>query len=747
MSRVGTEVSRTIFRAFAPSCLLLSPKLCNLAIRFFDSLNQWIMISVVQLASLLITLLLMTHTALPGPKPGTTSPNSVVAPFETMISQKELGCIVTNAQTQFRLFAPRASAVTLVLFDKHDQEVGQEYHMVRDADGVWEYSIPQVLYGKYYGYRVNGPTGRGEMFNPNILIADPYSRAVVTKNNFHHPAKTLILNTAFDWEGDTFVVPVNHNELIIYEAHVRDLTAHSSSGVSAKGTYIGLTEKKRVGGLSYLKELGVNALELMPIQKFGNIEIPFRDSTVLNDGGEFNTWNPYERNYWGYMTSYFFAPETYYATDGTMDHEQYNGVDGRVVKELKEMVKTLHREGIAVIMDVVYNHVSQYDYNPLKYIDKFYYFNCNADGKFIKNSGCGNDFNTARPMARRLIVESITYWMKEYHIDGFRFDLATMIDWETCRQIATAAKKISPSVVLIAEAWGGGKYNPPGFSDIGWASWNDQIRNGVKGQNPHDGLGFIFGKHQGDNSKKSLTNFLTGTLREDGGMYVKKEHAINYLESHDDNTLGDFIRLGTGAMKDTDRIADTYAHAKLSPDQLALNKLAAMFLFTSQGPIMIHEGQEFARSKVIAPTTVPDPNIGRIDHNSYEKDNETNYLNYHHEALNPDLVEYYKGLIELRRKHTIFSGAPKKAIEFMKTADDFLLAFRLKGKLMPGSVSKKDFLVILNGNPKHTRRVTLPKGSWIVLANAKHVSMKKTLRSISLTASIPPTSGMILIQE
>jgi len=665
--------------------------------------------------------------------------------FDTLRSQKELGCIVEADRTTFRLFAPRASDVKLAVYKRYDEEQGDEFSMVRQKDGVWEYSVGQVLYGKFYGYRVSGPSGKGEMFNPQIVIGDPYSKAVVTKNNYRHPAKTLILDTKYNWEGDTFIVPEDHSKLIIYEAHIRDLTAHNSSGVSSRGTYAGLMEKDRPGGLSYLKDLGINAIEFYPLQKFGNIELPYRNPDVLSDGGEYNTWNPYERNHWGYMTSYFFAPESYYATDGTMEREQYNGIDGRAVKELKDLIKMLHREGIAVIMDVVYNHVSQYDYNPFKYIDKFYYFYCDTAGNFIKTSGCGNDFRTDRPMARRLIVESVKYWMKEYHIDGFRFDLATMIDRETCLEIGAEARKINPNVILIAEAWGGGKYDPPGFSDIGWASWNDQIRNGVKGQNPSDGLGFIFGKFQGGNTKKSFMSYIKGTLRSEGGMYLKKEHSVNYLESHDDNTMGDFIRLGTGELKDTERITDSYRHAKLTLRQLALNKLASMFLLVSQGPVMIHEGQEFGRSKVIAETGAADPNIGRIDRNSYEKDNETNYLNYLHRTLNMDLYDYYKGLIELRRRYPAFSNASPDSVEFLKTGDDFLIAFRLREKLP--EAGKKSFIVILNGNPVKAGKVKLPAGgAWGIIANSKKISAKKPLKSVSGSCTVPPTSGMILMR-
>jgi len=362
-------------------------------------------------------------------------------------------------------------------------------------------------------------------------------------------------------------------------------------------------------------------------------------------------------------------------------------------------------------------------------------------------SGCGNDFRTDRPMARRLIVESIKYWMREYHIDGFRFDLAAMIDWETCNEITSEAKKINPHVILIAEPWGAGKYDPSGFSDIGWASWNDQIRNGVKGQNPHDGLGFIFGKFQGNNSKKSLKSYVNGTLREDGGMYLKKEHSINYLESHDDNTLGDFIRLGSGEVKETDRITDAYHNAQLTPRQMSLNKLAALYLLTAQGPIMIAEGQEFARSKVIARTSAQDTNVGRIDHNSYEKDNETNYLNYNHKALNQELFNYYKGLIDLRRTHPAFGSAPQKAIEFLSTTNDFLIAYTLDEKLAPQSKTQNRFLVILNGNQTHTERIALPKGIWKILANDKKISLKKPIRTVTKIVNVLPVSGMILMEQ
>jgi pullulanase len=668
--------------------------------------------------------------------------------FDSLLSTKELGCIIEGSTTTFRLFGPRATEVKLVLFDRYDQDRGNEYGMTYDAlDGVWEYTSRDLLYGKYYGYRVSGPAGTGEMFDPSVVISDPYSKAVTIFNSYRHPAKTLILDTRYDWGNDVSLAPTNHNELIIYEAHLRDLTVHPSSGISARGTFTGMTEKGRAGGLSYLKDLGVNAIEFLPLHKFGTLELPYLDPNYRSDLGEMNTWNPYERNHWGYMTSYYFAPETYYASDGTVERNHYTGTDGRAVKEMKDMIKTLHGEGFTVLMDVVYNHVSQYDYNPFKYIDRYYYFRTDPAGNFTKNSGCGNDFFTDRPMARRLIIDSVLYWMKEYHIDGFRFDLASLIDRETCRQLTAAAKKINPNVILIAEAWSMGKYDPPGFSDIGWAAWNDQFRNGIKGQNPQNGLGFIFGKNQGSDKKKSVMNYITGTLREDGGMFMKKEHSINYLESHDDYTLGDFIRLGTGDIKETDIITNPDDHSRLTSRQLALNKLAAMFLLTSQGPVMIHEGQEFARSKVIAPTMAPDSNVGRIDHNSYEKDNETNWLNYHHKELNTELYNYYRELIRLRKMYPVFSSAPKRAIEFKSTRNEFFIAYKLKATSAFSSKSRKSFFVLLNGHSSKSSRITLPEGKWKIIADGTHISPDRPIRAVEgKIVSIPPTTGMILIK-
>jgi pullulanase/glycogen debranching enzyme len=341
-------------------------------------------------------------------------------------------------------------------------------------------------------------------------------------------------------------------------------------------------------------------------------------------------------------------------------------------------------------------------------------------------------------MLRRLIVDSIIYWMQEYHIDGFRFDLGKLIDWETIEEIIREAQIINPNVVFVAEPWGGG-YDPQGFSYRGWGSWNDQIRNGIKGENPNDGLGWIFGNWYGNNSPERLKSYINGTTNNfENGLFQKVEHSVNYLESHDGYTLGDFIRIGTGAVNPHHRIANIDANAKLSADQLKLNKLSALFLFNSQGITMIHSGQEFARSKVI-PTNnyIGDREKGLIDHNSYNKDNYVNYINFDHAELNSDLLNYYKGLIELRKENEEFRRANADQIKFFNNFhSQFSIGFSVK-------MYDNEFIVLMNGGLNNFEKFVLPEGNWEVLVNGEKAGTK-VLATVSGVIEIPSTSGFVL---
>lgn len=635
------------------------------------------------------------------------------------------GAFVKNDGIEFRLYAPKSDKVFLVIFENPEDTNGKEFPMSQEEFGVWTLKIKNAGYGTLYGYRLEGPSN-----DSSVIIADPYSKAAVTQNSYRHVAKSLVVNTDYDWENDDWI-KIDPRDLIIYEMHLRDMTVHRTSGSDFPGTYKGFIDKNRRGGINHIKDMGVNAVQILPLQDFANVEIHYKDSTVFM----YNDWNPYARNHWGYMTTFFLAPESYYATDGTMEPNAWNGASGKAIKEMKDIVKDLHKEGIAVIMDVVYNHISNYDYHPLKYIDKETYFRLDDKGEYIMQSGCGNDCKTENPAMRKLILESVKYWMTEYHVDGFRFDLGYLIDKETRKQILAELRAINPNAIILAEPWGGG-YDPDGFSNIGWASFNDKIRNSVKGQNPVNGLGFIFGRWFGDNDQKSLQRYAMGSLREYYGQYLDISHSVNYLESHDDHTFGDFVRIGSGEVTEHQVITNRINNAKLTVRQLALNKLGALFLFTSQGITFMHQGQEWARSKIIAETDVPDDKIGQIDYNSYNKDNETNWLNWDEKDMNSDLVNYYKGLIQLRKKYPEFRHSKPDDFKFIDVGKQVALAYKLQDKL----------IVAINGDPINELKIDLPDGDWKVLVNRGRVDLTGN-ETLSNKLTVKPTSGIVLIMK
>ncbi len=636
------------------------------------------------------------------------------------------GAFVQGNQTTFKIHAPRSTEVNLVIFEKPDDETGYKHPMVKNESGDWTLTLSDVGIGTLYGYRLSGPVN-----DSTIIIADPYSKAAVTQNSMSHVAKSLVIDDTYDWEDDTWI-EIDPRDLVIYEMHVRDMTAHPTSTANQKGTYAGLAEAGQNGGIEHIKAMGVNAVQILPIQDFANFEVPFKD----NKAPLYNDWNPYERNHWGYMTTFFFAPESYYASNGTNDPQAWNGTDGRAVHELKDMVKAFHKENIVVILDVVYNHVSQFDNNPLKFIDRDLYFRFDKNGKWSTKSGCGNDCKTESPPMRNLILESLKYSMKEYHVDGFRFDLGQLIDPETRDIIILELRAINPNVIILAEPWGGG-YNPHGFSDQGWASFNDQFRDGLKGSlfDIND-KGFLFGKLRKGDNQKFFRRLAMGSLGEHGGQYISSDHSVNYLESHDDLTFGDRLRITGGFVEKHDVITDRKSHAKVDGNLMSMSKLGALYLFTSQGIVFMHQGQEWARSKVIADTKAPDQYVGQLDHNSYEKDNETNWLNWNEREMNLELVDYYKGLIELRKQYSEFRHSKPEDFEFMDVGEKAAVAYILKDR----------FVVILNGENEDTLELDIPAGQWNILADEKLVNLENQ-QLVSNKILVPPSSGIVLKQN
>ena len=711
-----------------------------------------------------------------------------------LYSDKPLGHNIENNLNVFRVFSPRANKVTLVIADDPIEMKNKvEYEMKKDENGVWEVEVKGNLWGKYYGYRAEGPKHFTEAFDPDLIVFDPYAKAIAVENSYKQKGMGIIIDTSkYDWEGTTWV-GLKAEDAIIYESHIRDFTAHPSSGVpeNIRGTYKGFVYqgKEAIGGINWIKYIGVNAVEFLPIHESGTYEPPFGEQ-VEHAGAEkgatvVNTWNAQSRNHWGYMTTSFFSPESYYSS-GDLTPGKYSGIGGTQVKEFKDVVKALHKEKVAVLLDVVYNHVSQYDYNPLKRLGKKYYFFLNDFHGYDSRSGCGNDFDTAKPMASRLVVDSVKYWVTDYKIDGFRFDLATIIDWKTHEKIIKETRKINPDIILIAEPWGGGRGEPRdgggytliGFSKRGMGAWNDRIRNFIRGgasASSNPGSGIIFGKGSNDEMKKYVLGLLTNV----GGDFYEKGHNINYAESHDNETLGDFIRIGNGDVKHNQVIQNRTEFVKLNDKQLAQNKIAALFLLTVQGGIMLHQGQEFARSKIVDPKSVwlkdfkqdekgnwykevllpngktkkvmwpggkAKPNT--IDHDSYEKDDDTNWINYE-EALklepNRKLVEYYRGLIAIRKKFDPFRKADIKSIQFINSKEKTNPTL---GWILPGdkTTGGKEIIVLVNANQISSATFTLPEGEWEILAN-EEIASTKPIGTTSGEVTLKPISGMILIKK
>ena len=630
------------------------------------------------------------------------------------------GAFVKKHGIEFRLFAPSSDQVDLIIFKNVEDSIGFAYEMKNVGKGDWKIFVDNLGVGTMYGYRLKGP------HNDNrVIIADPYSKAAITQNTWRHIAKTLVIDRAFDWEGDTWQ-NVNFTDLVIYEAHLRDMTRHSSSGVKSLGTYKGFVEDNQKGGLAHLKNLGINAVQFLPLWDYANVEIPYKKEVV----GMFNDWNPYERNHWGYMPTFFMAPESYYASDGSREDRQWNGKDGRAVNELKTLVKELHKNNISVILDVVINHVSNYDWHPLKFIDKEVYFKLDKNGDYISQC-CGNLLDTENKYVRQYIIESLKYWMIEYHIDGFRFDQAHLLSIETAKLISDELKNVNPGVIIYGEAWDNRSRE---FSEINWGSFNAHFRDVLRGDlHNYNEKGFLFSSYRPNENKKDLKLIISGTPFNEGGMYKSPSHSINFLEVHDDYCFSDFLRLSSGENNKNDIILDKLNHISLSPKLMKMNKLGAFILFTSQGVPLIHQGQEWGHSQIIAQSNVVDVNVSKMDANPYNKDNETNWVNWDELNQNEDLVSFYKRLIKIRKQNTFFRKINYEEVEFFDLNNRFALGYSFDEKM----------IAFINGDNKNNIRASLPDGIWDLLISTVDYNAKKFEGIINLE----PTSGVLLYQK
>ena len=580
-----------------------------------------------------------------------------------------------------------------------DCEAKEVYTMSKGINGTWIVEINGDFNGQFYNYLIN--------INGKISeVVDPYAKAVGVNGN---RGMVIDLNTTNPegWEKDTKPELKSATDSIIYEAHVRDLSIDETSGISNeyKGKFKALTiwdscipgtTVKTV--VNHIKDMGFTHIHLLPAFDFGSI-----DENKLEQP-QFN---------WGYDPKNYNVPEGSYSTN------PYLG-DVRI-KEFKEMVKALHEAGIRVVMDVVYNHTYNLD-SCLNNAVPGYYYRQDENGEYSDASACGNETASERYMFRRYMVDSVVYWAKEYHIDGFRFDLMGIHDIETMKLIREELNKIDSSIIMYGEGWTGGpsplkeelaalKKNTYKFDKLQIAAFSDDCRDGVKGHVFYDEeTGFVNGKDGLEETIKFAVVASTHhkDIDKENIVYSNEFWAnepyqtINYASAHDNYTLWDKLQISTPNCTEEELIA--------------MNKLIAGIILTSQGISFVHAGEEMARTK--------EDEEGKLVENSFESSDKVNKIYWDRKVKYKDLFEYYKGLISLRKEYKAFrmntNEEIKENIHFLKKGVNFsennLVAYIIDAKNI--DIKCEKIAVIINANNKDVD-VELEESNWHVMVDEK----------------------------
>lgn len=583
----------------------------------------------------------------------------------------DLGFTWTKESTTFKVWAPTASAVSVNLYEsgtKGTDDLIKTVEMTKGDKGVWSVTVEGDLNKTYYTYSstVAGVTNEA---------CDPYAKTTGVNGN-----RAMVLDMASTnpegWANDKNPnAGMDFTDAFIYELHVRDLSIDKSSGITNAGKYLGIAElgtKNAAGyatGLSHMVDLGITHLHLNPVYDYATVDESKLDTPQFN---------------WGYDPKNYNVPEGSYSTD------PYNG-EVRVA-EFKEMVQTLHENGISVVLDVVYNHTYTSDDYCFNLIVPDYFHRPGSNG-----SGCGNDVASERAMVRKYIVDSVVYWAKEYHVDGFRFDLVGLIDTQTIKDIRTALDEIDPSIILYGEGWSMStittKPNTPLATQSsvknlpGFAMFNDTIRDAIKGS--------VFEKTAKGYVNGDLTK--TGTIKNSiqgiTSWSSKPSAMVNYACCHDNHTLWDEISMSNG---------DDSLELRLKQ-----NLMSASIVYTSQGIPFILAGEEFLRSKPL------DDGSG-FDHNSYASPDSVNSMKWDTlgEEANQTAYNYYKGMIEFRKAHASLSlmDEAKSFYTFTSNLPDGVIAYELAAT--DGEVS--DALFVVHNASAEAVTVNLPAGDWTI---------------------------------
>ncbi|MBQ2854429.1 MAG: type I pullulanase [Oscillospiraceae bacterium] len=579
----------------------------------------------------------------------------------------DLGASWTKEGTFFRLWAPTAEAVVIHLYaggTAGKTDLLTQKKMTPDVCGTWTASIPGNLHGVYYTYLV---TVNGK----EVEACDPYARTTGVNGQRAMVIDLASTNPA-GWEEDRDPHAGGQiTDAAIYELHIRDLSMDQHSGITHKGKFLGLAETGSVNtsgiptGLDHIKQLGMTHVHLLPVYDFG-----FTDETLTEP--QYN---------WGYDPVNFNVPEGSYATD------PYHG-EVRVA-EMKQMVKTLHDNGLSVIMDVVYNHVYHDQPFCFNQIVPAYFSRVNADGVWSSGSICGNDTASERSMVRKYIVDSVNYWADEYHIDGFRFDLVGLIDVQTINEIVTTVRAKHPNVIFYGEGWDMPTeltksgielaIQPNSHKMPGFAFFSDTLRDLMRGRiQEHTARGFAAGA---ETARADLDASFMGMP----DWAAQPCQCINYVSCHDNHTL-------------FDRIAMTAPEASRE-DRIRMNNLAAAFSILSQGTPFFQAGEEMLRTK-------PD-GMGGFDDNSYRAADWVNALKW--DRLNEQEyrhnVEYYRGLLAFRKAHPVLRLQSREEVQAV------VKPVAVSNPQAAAYLIDNSIFVIFNASSQELS-VDLPEGLW-----------------------------------
>ena len=575
-------------------------------------------------------------------------------------------------QTTFKLNAPQKPILRIYDTGRGGNAI-KKIKMKQTATNVWETTINGDLKGKFYTFDI----GRGE--TPGV-----FAKAVGI--NGHRGAIVDMQTTnPTGWNNDHRLTLKNPADLIIYEMHHRDFSIDPSSGLVNKGKFLALTEQKAI---KHLKELGVNAVHILPSFDFASID-------------ESNTTTPQYN--WGYDPLNYNVPEGSYSFDA----EQPT----RRILEFKQMVQALHKAGIRVILDVVYNHTFDIAGGNFDRIFPMAYYRYTADGKPSNGSGCGNETASEKSLMRQFMLESMKYWVNEYHIDGFRVDLMGIHDIETMNIIRKELSTIDPNIFIYGEGWTAGSCAYPTeklalkahikqMPDI--AAFSDELRDALRGPFSDNKQAAFLGGVPG--FEESIKAGIAGMIAHPQIDYTKVNYTkepwanqptqmISYVSCHDDMCL-------------TDRLKASIPETEYDLDELIrLDELAQTAIFTSQGIPFMLSGEEMLRDK-------------KGVHNSFNSPDEINHLDWNNLKKYPQLFNYYKGLIQMRKNHPAFrlgnAELVRKHLEFLPTQHDCLVAFRLKDHA--GGDKWNNIYVVLNGN-NTIQSINIPKGKYTIVAN------------------------------